>query len=96
MRVNVSFACISDPVARMNDALVSMSDFVAVGKKQSGIMTERVASWLVVIGFPLSQEQKSPAMEALFFFYSISSEYHMERINRPNIFEGIRCKWRVM
>jgi hypothetical protein len=55
----------------MNDALVSMSDFVAVGKKQSGIMTERVASWLVVIGFPLSQEQKSPAMARLFSFSTL-------------------------
>jgi hypothetical protein len=38
------------------------------------------------------EQTKGPAVEAepFFFFYSISSGYHMERINRPKLFEGIR------
>jgi hypothetical protein len=36
------------------------------------------------------QKQKSLAGARLFFFYPISSEYQIERINTPNIIEGIR------
>jgi hypothetical protein len=42
-----------------------------------------VRTWLL-----LSETEKPPEWR-LFLFYSISSEYHIERINRPNIFEGI-------
>jgi hypothetical protein len=38
----------------------------------------------------LSETEKAAPGAAFFFFYSISSGYHMERINRPNIIEGIR------
>jgi hypothetical protein len=45
-------------------------------------------------GKPLgcSPQRKSLAGlgEAFFFFYPISSEYQIERINRPNMIEGIR------
>ena len=38
----------------------------------------------------LSPEMEKAAHEAaFFFFYSISSEYQIERINPPNIFESI-------
>jgi len=37
-----------------------------------------------------SPKQKSRLVGRPFLFYSISSEYHTERINRPNIIEGIR------
>jgi hypothetical protein len=30
--------------------------------------------------------------QAFFFSYSISSEYQMERVNRPKLFEGIRVE----
>jgi hypothetical protein len=32
------------------------------------------------------------AMAGFFFSYSISSEYHMGRVSRPNFFEGIRVQ----
>jgi hypothetical protein len=34
--------------------------------------------------------EKPRCARGFFFFYSISSVYHAQRINRPNIFEGIR------
>ena len=36
------------------------------------------------------QNRKDRPEAAFFFFYSISSEYQIESINRPSIFEGIR------
>jgi hypothetical protein len=33
---------------------------------------------------------KRPLVAAFFFFYSISSEYQIERRNLPKLFEGIR------
>jgi len=44
------------------------------------------AAWAVSSG----ETEKPARMAGFFFSYSISSEYHMERINRPTIFEGIR------
>jgi hypothetical protein len=41
---------------------------------------------------PLSETGKGRPKAAFFFFYSISSEYQIERINRPNIIEGIRVE----
>jgi len=59
---------------------------------QAGLWgTRRVAR---VAGFGAwavsSPKQKRPPGGGLFFFYSISSEYQIESINRPSIFEGIR------
>jgi hypothetical protein len=40
---------------------------------------------------PLAKRRSSAGLGgAFFFFYSISSEYQVESINRPNLFEGIR------
>jgi hypothetical protein len=36
------------------------------------------------------RNRKAASWGGFFFSYSISSEYHTERINRPNIIEGIR------
>jgi hypothetical protein len=44
------------------------------------------AAWALSSG----ETEKPARMAGFFFSYSISSEYHMERINRPTIFEGIR------
>jgi hypothetical protein len=38
----------------------------------------------------LSETEKARAMAGFFFFYSISSEYHVGRINWPKM---IGCKW---
>jgi hypothetical protein len=38
----------------------------------------------------LSENRKARARRAFFLLYSISSGYQIERINPPNIFEGIR------
>jgi hypothetical protein len=39
------------------------------------------------VSFP---KQKACHWQAFLFFYSISSEYHMERIKLPNILGGIK------
>jgi hypothetical protein len=37
----------------------------------------------------VEKEKPRRVRRGFFFFYSISSEYHIERINTPNIFEHI-------
>jgi hypothetical protein len=50
----------------------------------------RRAGWIICGMGCLLSKQKSLAGARLFCFDSISSEYHTERINWPNIFEGIK------
>jgi hypothetical protein len=38
----------------------------------------------------LCRSRKASPERGFFFFYPISSEYQIERINTPNIIEGIR------
>jgi hypothetical protein len=48
-------------------------------------------------GSPLRKQKSLPGWAGFFFFYSISSEYQIERINAPKLFEGIKTEvvWNV-
>jgi hypothetical protein len=60
----------------------SWSAEIALCKKETG--------WVCGMRCLLSETEKARAMAGFFFFYSISSEYHMGRINWPKM---IGCKW---
>jgi hypothetical protein len=62
--------------------IASKSAEVALCKKETG--------WVCGMRCLLSETEKARAMAGFFFFYSISSEYHVGRINWPKM---IGCKW---
>jgi hypothetical protein len=81
--------CVTEAVEFVTEA-AALAEETGVRRREAerwrAVRVRWVAAWCLS---PL-WKQKRPHEAAFFFFYSISSGYHVERIRPPKYFEGIK------